>query len=47
MAWYLSTPGLVVAFGGILIALRRWLAERHAEWVPLLAILLPFSLLYF
>jgi hypothetical protein len=29
------------------VVLRRWLVDRRAQWVPFLAILLPFSLLYF
>ena len=47
VAWYISTTGMVLGLGGVLLLLRRWLVERRAQWVPFLAILLPFSLLYF
>ncbi len=47
MAWYVSMPGLVLAVGGVLTVLRRWVVRRGVEWLPFLAILLPFALLYF
>ena len=46
VAWYVSTAGAVLALGGVLALLRRWLVDRQVEWLPFLSALLAFSLLY-
>jgi hypothetical protein len=47
VAWYVSVVGMVLGLGGVLLLLQRWLVDRRTQWVPFLAILLPFSVLYF
>jgi hypothetical protein len=47
VAWYISVAGMVLGLGGVLLLLRRWLVDRHTQWVPFLALLLPSCVLYF
>jgi hypothetical protein len=47
VAWYLSTPGMLLGLAGVLRLLRGWLVQRRVEWAPFLAIFLAFSLFYF
>ena len=47
VGWYFSLAGMFAALSGVLLLLRRWLAERRTEWAPFLLLFLTFSCLFF
>lgn len=47
VGWYVSTPGLLAAVGGMALLLRQWLVHRASQWLPFVVVVLAFSLLYF